>query len=584
MRGPLDARAAALSLALATLVGSVAIVMAPWFTDTHTFGFHDWDAITSFRYLVKQSLLTYGELPFWNPYACGGYPSWGYVEGATNLVSPWLPAYLLLPIQLAIRVEAAGMCLAGALGAYAAASCFTKSHGARALVAALWAVNGRWGLQIAAGHAWHLSYAYLPWCLYFFEKARGAAAFRPTLGLATCLALMVYAGGIYPLPHTVLLLGGYALVSSVLERRAAPCATLARAGVIAMGLGAPKLLPMLDTFAGDPRLIASDERLSLGAFVTLLTHPEQPFGGRPAAVSPYGWHEWGMYVSWVGVAAGGYAILFVRGRREMALKLMGCLLLLLGFGAFHPSAPWTLLHAHLPIFSSQHVPSRFLYPAMFVLALVAASGIGRWVDRRARRRPWLDVLLAGAVALVAVDVARVAQQPMRAAMWMVPPPIAPGAFHFEREPPYHYLRRDWAGPVLLAMMGNVGVLDCYGVPRDRLHIAALPHDAPGYRGMLWLDGPGEVEMMRWSPNGVVARVSGASPGTRLVYNMNHRAGWQADGHEVIAVDGLVAVRLGDAPNGELRLRYRPPGWWPGLGLFALTAGGLVWWHRRREDP
>ena len=139
-------RVAAAGIAWATLVTIVAVAVAPWFKDTSTFGFHDWDAETSFRHLVKVSLLRYHEMPWWNPYACGGSTAWGYIESDTTVVSPWLLSYLALPMSLALRVEVVGQALIGATGAYLFASRFTRSHAARALVAALWAVNGRWGL------------------------------------------------------------------------------------------------------------------------------------------------------------------------------------------------------------------------------------------------------------------------------------------------------------------------------------------------------------------------------------------------------------------------------------------------------
>ena len=437
-------RSAAAALAALTMFAVVAIVTAPWFGDVSTYGFHDWDVETSFRYLVKISLLEYGEFPGWNPYACGGYPSWGFVEGATNLVSPWLPVYLWAPLPLAIRIETVGMGLLGAAGAYAIASCFTKSHGARLLVAVLWAVNGRWALQIAAGHVWHLAYAYLPWCMFFFERACDPQRRRTIqLGmLGVCFAMMVYAGGIYRLPHAVLLLTSFALLRSWGKKTLRPLWVLALGGAIGVGLAAPKLLPMLDTFAADPRHIASNERLSLGALVTLLTHPVQHFHSRPARVWPYGWHEWGMYISPLGAMLCAYALLFGRGTRIVALRLVGVLFVLLGLGAFHRWAPWTLLHSHVPLFRSQHVPSRFLYPALLLLALVVAVAIGRLVERRMRRQRWLDVALVVVVAALGVDVARVAQQPMRAAMWMVPPEIPRSQhFSFDRDPDTARVRR-----------------------------------------------------------------------------------------------------------------------------------------------
>jgi hypothetical protein len=583
---------------LAALIGMVGVavmiglVMAPWLKDLHTFGFHDWDAETSHRYLAVQSLLRYHELPGWNPFACGGFPAWGYVEADTIVVSPFLPAYLLLPLSIALRVEVMGMAAIGAAGAWAAASRFTRAHAPRALVAVLWAVNGRWALQAAAGHTWHLAYAWMPWCLYFFERARQQ---RPRAfdlaGGGLAIAMLVYSGGIYPLPHTVLLLGVYAVLLAVLERSLRPLFTLAALGVLGVALAAPKLLPLLDGFGKVPRLIESTEQLTPGAFLTLLTSRDQSFGSRPAAVSPYGWHEWGMYISTAGALVLLLGVALVPGRREAALKGVGVLFVVLGFGAFHPDAPWTWLHQHAPVFRSQHVPSRFLYPAVLVLGLVAAAGIGRLLMRRGRRRRWLDAAAALLVCRLAVDIGSVAQLPMAQAMWMVPPDRIPQGkpFHFEQEPPFQYKRRDWAGPMYLAMLGNTGVINCYGTPPFERH-GARPVGAADYRGEVYVTGDGghpqtpgkgTAKIVTWSPNRVVVDVEGADPGALLVYNMNFDEGWRSDVGPVVPQQNAVATRL---PGGSTRvtLHYRPPNL--GLGILgaALAVSALVWLRRRER--
>ncbi len=175
----------------------------------------------------------------------------------------------------------------------------------------------------------------------------------------------------------------------------------------------------------------------------------------------------GIYVGIGGAALLLLGVVFVQGRREAALKGLGVILVALGFGAFHPEAPWTLLHKLSPVFRSQHVPSRFLYPAILVLGLVAAAGLGRVITRRAdgpvarrgRRR-------AGARA-------RRRHRPRRAEADAAsdvdgaPDRIPQGRpFHFEAEPPFQYKVRDWAGPMYLAMLGNTGVINCYGAPRS----------------------------------------------------------------------------------------------------------------------
>ena len=581
-------RAVAALIGVAAITTMILLVMAPWLKDLSTFGFHDWDVQTSHRYLALLSLGRYHELPWWNPYSCGGFPAWGYVEADTIVVSPFLPAYFLLPMSVALRVEVLGFAALSASGAWAAASRYSESRAARALVAVLWAVNGRWALQAAAGHTWHLAYAFMPWCLYFFERARTSERnVKDLAGGGVAIAMLVYAGGIYPLPHTVLLLGVYAVMLALLERSARPLTTLALLGAIGVGLAAPRLLPLLDGFGKAPRLIESTEVLDPGALITLLTSRDQSFYSRPGHVSPYGWHEWGMYIGTAGALGLLLAIVFVQGRREAALKAVGVLFFVLGFGAFHPEAPWTLLHKYAPIFRSQHVPSRFLYTAVLLFALVAAAGIGRFVARRRVSSPWLDAALAALVLGLAVDIGLVAQKPMTASMWMVPPDRIPQGrpFHFEQEPPFQYKRRDWAGPMYLAMLGNVGVINCYSAPPFERK-GARPITAPDYHGEAFVvtdagtPSAGTARITAWTPNHAVIQVDGAEPGALLVYNMNFDEGWHASTGPVVAYHNTVATRLAGG-SATLTLTYRPPYLGAGLLLGALAVAGLVW-ARARE--
>jgi hypothetical protein len=567
-------------LAWTTVVAPLVVVVWPWIARTDTYGLYDWDVETSHRYLAQLSLLRYGEGPFWNPYACGGFPAWSFIEGGTFVVSPWLPFYLALPVRLALRAEVIGSGLLGALGAYAAAGRFTRSQAGRALVAALWAVNSRWALQAAVGHTWHLLYAWMPWCLYLYERCGGRdAKVRHTIGLAACFALMLFGGGIYPLPHVVVVLGIYAGVLAVQSRSWKPMVRLVVPGALGAAIAAPKLLPMLHEFGRSPRLIESNEVTSARVLWLALAGREQTLRAR-LAVLPYGWHEYGIYVSLAGLVVLTLAAVLVWGRRETILKCIAGFFVLLGLGAFHPLAPWTLLHAYVPFFASQHVPSRFLYPAVLLLAIVAGSGLGRI----ACRGRWLDAGAAALVLLLAVDVAGVAQQSMIESMRLTVPPIEPAAtFHHEKKAPFHYKPIDFAIPMYPAMLGNRGVIECYGTtPID--HVGARSVTDPAYTGEANVTPSGEARVIDWSPNHVTLALESAATGSTVVYNMNYDDGWTSDAGDVTEVDGRVAVQLA-RPASTVTFWYRPrllvPGLLlAGLGLFACALLAWVFGGRR----
>ena len=566
----------ALCAAAAVLLSTLFKILGPMLADFHTYGFHDWDVESAYRYITVVSLKRYHEGPWWHPWLCGGFPAFGDTETASNFISPYLPLYLFTDIRTAIRLEVVGGALTGLVGTFLLARRFTKSFALCTLVAALYVLNGRWALQAAAGHTWHLQYGLLPWALWFYERALEPGRLKNAIGTGVMLSCMVLWGGIYPLPQSALILGCYTLLLAVFTRSARPFYVLAIAGVVAIGLGAPKLLAILDRLDRVPRFIESREVIGLADLLVMFTAPEQHFGSRPVRTPAYNWHEWGIYIGPLGVAVLCIAVIFARGERGQPFKILSMLLLLLGFGAFHPNAPWTLLH-QLPVFSQQHVPSRFHYPMLLLLGLAFLTVVGPYADRALKRFPALDLLLLVPVALLCIDLARVARQPFEQAFWMEKPDqIAElSLFEHHTNAPVNYVRRDWAQPMLLSMMANTGVIKCYGVD-PRFKPAAVAADAPGYRGRVYIEGgAGTAEISDWSPNRAEVRVAGAGAGALLVYNMNFDPSWRANGKSAIEYRGLVATRL-EGDVAQVTFRYFPRTLRFTIPLFLLTLAGSLW--------
>ncbi|MGH7293368.1 MAG: hypothetical protein ACRELB_00475 [Polyangiaceae bacterium] len=585
-------------LAWGVIFGMIGFVLAPTLGDRTTLGAHDWDQMESHRYLVQKTILAYHQFPYWNPYACGGHPNWGGFESGTVVVSPWFPFYMLMSLPHALRVEVWGSALMSAVGAWLLASRFTRSPAARVLVVAAFAVDSRWALQITQGHTWHLTYGLTPWALYFFDRAvaadptRGPPRLRYTVLTGACLALMIYTGGIYPVPQTAFTLGLYAALLAVVTRSFRPLGIVAASGALGLGLAAPKLFPVVEVLSKHPRLVESNETLDLGAFVDVLTSHNQDVNSGHAGINQWGWHEWGMYVGWAAVAAVCLGLVAARGKRETALKVAGLLLMALGFGTFDAWAPWPLLH-HLPVFKSQHVPSRWMYPGILLLLVVAASFFERLLSHAGRARAWLEIALLAGAAAVAHDVATVSRE-ATVHMFATPMPATPvsmGPFHTDehlpRELAYQY---DWAPASLTAEMANIGTIDCGTFPafhnynRDLLgHVDGLGARGMGdarYRGEVYLpDGPGTAKVTAWTPNEVTVEVHGAQAGHRVVLDQNYDPGWTANGARSENFHDTVSATL-PAGDATVVFRYRPLTLWPGVAVFVLTCAALVWAYVR----
>jgi hypothetical protein len=593
-------RAIATVLAWLIILGMIGGVCAPALKDIHTLGWHDWDQMEAHRYLVYKTIRFYHQFPFWNPYGCGGHTSWGGLESGTTIVSPWLLPYLFMSLAVALRIELVGMALISALGTWLLAGRFTRSAGVRAFVCAIFVVNGRWALQAATGHTWHLYYAWTPWVLYFFDVACAPPSDVPNhrarnvVLAGVCIALMVYGGAIYPLPETGLLLGVYACLLAFVTRRWTPVANLLGVALVGFGLAAPKLLPMLESLGKYPRLVFSSESIEIATFFTILTSHDQGIGSRPAEIHQWGWHEYGMFIGWAALVALICGALFSKGPRATALKWTAGLILLLGFGDFHEYSPWNQLH-NFPIFRSQHVPTRWLYVAVLLFGLLAAMVAERLLHRAGRGRAVGELLALGFAAFVAYDVGRVAVVPMQSAFGMKLPDVHQefASFHTEKNVPasLHYTAGDYAPPALPSEMANVGTIECITFPglnvfaRDGAGkapgLGAKGNGDPAYKGEVFTLKQGKAEVEKWTPNAVTVRVSDAVPGDLVVLNQNYDPGWRVDGAPAINFQDTVAATIRE-PSQTVVFRYRPRLWWWSLLIFVATVAGIVAAFRLRR--
>jgi len=556
-------------------------VFAPFFTDVRAMGFQDWDSQAAYRYVTVLAL-RHGQAPWWNPWYCGGFPAWGYVEGATNFISPWLPFYLLFSFPLALRLEAVAATLTGVLGAYLLAGRFTRSPAWRAFVPVIWILDSRWALQVASGHLWHLAFAWTPFAIYFLDRAIEEDRRDLAAAAGATLALIIYVGGIYPYPHTLAVLWLYALGRAIAARRRQPLARFLLAMVSGIGLAAPKLLPMMATMRRYPRLIESNEPVSLHSIWIMLTAHQQGFDFYPHLPLRvfWVWWEWGAYVGVAGALALMAALAVGWTPRLVSLKVAALCCVVLSLG----QSVWSQVH-RLPLFSSQHLPARILFLAILLLALVLAAAADAPWSRFARRHRWAEAAALALVTLYGLDLAAVSRQATVAPFRLrVPPVTSSAAFHQEKFQHYRYGKPDvgpklrdryeWPSKIIYpSMLANTGMVSCYGVPPE-FQSSVVGSDQPGYRGLVFLTGGGRAELTRWTPNAVTVRVTGYAPGDRLVYDTTFDPGWQADGGAAEAWQGLVSTRLA-AGDAVVTLRYRPIGLVPGLLILTVTLIALA---------
>lgn len=612
---------------IAVLLIGAALLTALWVAEL-PFGsrrvelFRDWDHRLLHADVAVRAVREHGELPFWNPFPCGGLPL--LAKPQSRVASPLFPLHLGLGAERALRWELVLHLFLAAVGTALLARRHAGDEPAARLAAAgvagvVYAGSSFFALHWTEGHHWILTAAFVPWVVLGLE--RGAERPSGAVGAGVALALMVLGGGI-ALPQTLLFVGLLALAQAGWQRSPRPLASLALAGLVAALLAAPKLLPMLALLAEHPRETFDSYPLPARAVLHALVDRDQSFG-RAFAWPYWRWVEQGHYVGWPALALAALAGLR-GGARERGLAGLAAVFALIAMGPLHPLAPWPWLH-RLPVFDAQHVTARFLMIVVFALALLAASGTAlalRGVSRAGKRA--LGALAALAVAGIALDVSS-ARHGILGILGAQPCSMEPWPASAPRGDPIVTLRRPPPGvgqcqvpgavthsAMLPAARAGVAIIDAYDAlcPRERRHVeiavdakdgsgerlrlrmarnsgrrpGLVGLDEPGYRGEAWVgSGRGSVRLASRG-FGVQAWRIDAEPGAVVVFNQNHDPGWSASRGRLHGdARGRLALAFDEAlRDAPVELRYRPPHFEVGAVLagIGVALGVGTWWRER----
>lgn len=558
-----------------SLLGLVAY--APALAAWDSSGFGDWQWFHHSWEVARVAIMRFGEWPLWDPHHCGGIPLWGQPQAqaysptwwATGLAFGTVPGH-----KLFILIHH----VVGFVGMWTVARRFYGFAGpASALTAVAWAFSGYFAWRASGGHSTFLGFHYVPWIFLCWRRAHDDL--RYSAGVGALMGLVLFEGGTYPFPLTVLLLLVDAL--AILIERPRALWRVVRTGLVSgtltLLIGAARLWPIYLTMSRYPRATELDDTQTLSNVLEGLTAREPHpwvWGHR------WVWAEYGSFVGWAVVALAAYGAVYAITRRRYAHLVVGTLVFTwCAMGGTEDFWPWPLLH-RLPVYSNLHVPSRFHVLLTFYLAAIAGLALDRglrWVrssiaePRTQRAIAALGWLL---VAGVAIDV--VSNDARIASRWHGGDVVGEPEPRFHLVGPALYLERYATYP-----SRNVGTMACYDpVPwdiSDHLWIGDRP------QAQIYPPEAGTVTQFDRSNRAARVHVRLSSPG-RVVVNQNFDADWRASGGSTANDRGRLAV---DLPAGEhtLELTYEPRDlpW----SLLVTAAGGvlaslLAGWPRRRR--
>ena len=558
----------------------------PLFAAPDGLGGYDWDQHFVFYASVLKSVVEYGQLPFWNPWTCGGNVLWQNAQ--VPLVSPVYPLATFLSLALAMKVNIVLHYWIGLLGMHLLV---TRGIGLTFLPAViylsvLYTFSGAAALHLAVGHSVFLPAFYLPWLLLFVVRALRGGLVRDALLAGAVMALTIYNGGFHVVPMSVVAIGGISLVAAAAARSWRPLVMAATVCAAGAALAAPRLLPVVLFVNGDRFLDGRSptehpDAMTLEMLSHAYTDRFQVLGYR-FAEQRHGWWEFGNYIGEIGlllILASMVAVVLRRGEPDrpigLALACTAAGLLALSAGEFSAAAPASLL-AYLPVFSSLRAPSR----NTIAFVLVGTTAVA-WAWRafelqrpdNARLKTFVAVLCVLAAAHLMAQNRRLftgvfMEMPLnRSFRWLGgPPEVTPDGETSAWGP---------NSPMLRALMIDRVFFNCY----ESLRLIGTA--TPG-TPMVSSDGARIADVV-FSPNRVTFAAVGGSQPSRVFMNQNFEYGWRSSAGPVTfdPARGAITATLGPGETGTFTFSYVPPGLIPGIAIFvAALVGGRLLWGRR----
>jgi hypothetical protein len=536
---------------------------------------------------ARLAVAKFHELPFWNPYYCGGITGLG--TPSARFASPTFLLTLLFGTLRAAPLTMLVMTVVGLEGAFR----YIRAHGGGAfgafLAAPIFAICGCFARWPAFDWTHFYGFQLVPWVLLgVHDTFKGSR--RGVVVLAVSMAWMIGFGGTYAAPLTALAAAweaGFAILGRIRRLRevdgggrdtgaellrVAWLGAAALVFVVAMSL--VRLWPIAETLGASPRVLGGSEGTHIGQIWRDL------FGTEGSHLSQV-WHEIARRHRpnpphaeyYVGIASLPIFLVGCLRRRALPFILSGLLWVWLSVG-YQAGIPLFALLRMVPPFTMLRAPERVL--PMFVLsfAVVAALALRRF-EVMARKQPRAILLVLACLLCFGQTLQELVRNDIsvsHARKLLAPPAVVDRPFRQTRG-------NRWASFYYMEQSrGTLACFDDYNVAQS----TELRGDLPAEE---YLRDPtaGKVTEKAWAPNRLDLHVD-LSRATRLYVNQNWHPGWHASEGTLVDDRGLLAI---DLPEGshDVVLRFLPRSGIAGglTSLAALLVAVYVWRNTKKSD-
>jgi hypothetical protein len=525
---------------------------------------NDWDFNAELNWVAYITMTQFHQFPLWNPYKCGGMAM--LANPQSRFLSPFFLLHLIFKPTVGLHLEVTLHLAVMWAGCYAMVRALKLSPLAAVAAAVTFCGSSWFSLHLGEGQIVMLPFAYLPWLIAIMIIGLETASRVPAVIAGAVLALIVFEGGVLIILYGGPLLGMVAIVEAIRRRSLRPLEFLAIAGVLGVGLAAFKLIPSYQLTSAHPRQPWGAMAIHWEEFPRIFLSRNQ----QQLAEGDRFFIEFSNYISPAFLVLALVAL--VTGRWRAIPWLLMAAVFLIGARGDDGEIPFWRWLKHLPMYSEMRLSSRFDITLTLCVAIVAAYG----VDALARFGKVGVVIAAALIVVGAIDAL------------IIGPPFLWHAFDRVEQPmstPATF--RQFYDIVVfdqtLLAEHNMGMPYCYEYTPWPTNV--LGFNQPGYRGEQYMLGPGDVQLLSWSPNRLQYKVEAQTPAT-MVVNQNYDAGWELrqGAGKIVDEGGLLAVDV-PAASQQIELVYSGWAWKAGclVSLMSLAAAILLVVDDRRRQ-
>lgn len=571
------------AIAALSIIGITPLATLGFWYSTGDLGISDWDYYFSLHHGHVQTILKYHQLPFWNPYICGGTA--GIADPEFRFFTPTFLLQLAFGVEKGLRLAIWLSIATGGVGMLLLAKKLGRSVYASLFTAIATTFSSVTIIEIVEGHPNVFAAMYIPWILwawlaaYRARSARNVTAVRVwQVTTAVFLALTFFQGGIYLLMYTAL---AFLVFPFLVRNKRAAIWTTVVSGVFALGLAAAKLIPVFlwlsqfqdDAYANSAAILSSLHKIFLGRYLhgTENVIPNQGSG----------WHEYSAYVGPVALVVSLLgAISHWRNNRVVkALCVSIVLIVLLASSGpvlkpFFDSASW---------FPRSNI-SRVLLFAVISLSLLAGFGIdylrGKLSKRVFAGSIFVIFLLLGADLFTQSYLLSEQAFVLPRSVSSLPPaqePLQHSPFSY----PTRYEGVDYSRAYTDILQGY-GMMNYCSVLSPQKAVHLITDEV--WPGTFQVEDDqthehGTYRVVSYTPNETVAEITG-SLGATVTLNTNYADGWFINGQPARNIKNRVGTILEKSGTTTLIFRYKTPGFVVGLIISLITVIGCTLYLRR----